>query len=79
MKKNLVEVFMVGFIILYEVIGVFGGGCIFMKFVVEGFGVVVGGLVCVVLELVGVVDIIFKLLGLNIFINVVCVIVEGLK
>lgn len=79
MKKNLVEVFMVGLIILYEVIGVFSGGRILMKFVVEGFGVVVGGLVCVVLELVGVVDIIFKFLGLNILINVVCVIVEGLK
>lgn len=70
---------MVGIIILYEVFLEFGGVKVLLKFVVEGFGVAVGGVVCVVVELVGVVDIIFKLFGFNILINIVCVIVEGLK
>lgn len=49
-----------------------------MKLVVFGIGVIVGGLVCVVLELVGIIDILSKFLGLNIFINMVCVIINGL-
>lgn len=75
----MVEVFMVGIIIFYEVCLEFGGVKVLLKLVVEGVGVVVGGVVCVVIELVGIVDIIFKLFGLNILINIVCVIVEGLK
>lgn len=49
-----------------------------MKLVVFGIGVIVGGFVCVVFELVGIIDILSKLLGLNILINMVCVIIDGL-
>lgn len=73
-KKNLIEVLMVGIIILYEIIGCFGVGNILLKFVFEGIGVIVGGFVCVVFEFVGVVDIFFKFLGFNILINMICVI-----
>lgn len=66
-------------IILYEVIGIYGGGKIMLKLVVEGFGVIVGGVVCNVMEFVGVNDVILKWLGFNMLINVVCVIFEGFK
>lgn len=75
----MVFVLIVDIIILYIVVGYFGGGEIFFKLVSVGFGVIVGGFVCVVLEFVGVVDVFFKLFGFNILINMVCVIIDGIK
>lgn len=76
-KKNLIVVLIVGIIIFYEVCGYFGVGNILIMFVVEGIGVIVGGFVRVVFELVGLKDVRVKFLGFNNLRNMVNVIIEG--
>lgn len=78
-KKYFIEVLIVGIIILYEVIGDFGVLKVLIKFVLEGIGVIVGGVVRVVCEFVGIKDIRIKSFGFNNFVNVVYVIIEVLK
>lgn len=46
--------------IIYIINGVFGGVKVVVCFVVFGIGVIVGGVVCIVLELVGVKNILVK-------------------
>lgn len=65
-------------IFYYVVKGCYLGFKVYMQLVVEGIGVIVGGVMCVVFEVVGVYNVFVKVYGFINLINVVCVIVVGL-
>lgn len=50
-----------------------------MQLVLEGIGIIVGGVMCVVLEVVGVQNVLVKCYGFINLVNVVYVIFKGLK
>lgn len=79
LRKNLIEVPMVGTTIPHEVRSEFGGAKVLLKPAVEGAGVAAGGAVRAVIELAGVADVTSKSLGSNTPINIVRATVEGLK
>lgn len=68
-----------GCILYYDIEGCYGVGKVVMCIVLEGIGIIVGGLMCVVFEMLGVKDVVLKLLGLQNFYNMICVILDGLK
>lgn len=76
--KNLVSVDLNNGILWYIIKDGYGVVCVFMQLVLEGIGVIVGGVMCVVLEVVGVKNVLVKVIGLCNLINLVCVIVKGL-
>lgn len=78
-KCNFFCVLCVGSIILYFVQGEVVVGVVLFCLVVVGIGVIVGGLVCVVFECVGIYDVLLKLFGLLNMINIVYVMVIVLK
>jgi len=62
-KKNLIEVPMVNGTVPHESLGIFGAGKVLIKPAVEGTGVIAGGPVRAVMELVGVKNVVSKSLG----------------
>ena len=78
-KRNMISISTVGTTIPHEVIGVFGKGKVIMMPAEEGTGVIAGGPVRAVLEVVGIKDIRTKSIGTNNPINCVKATIDALK
>ena len=78
-KKNMITVALKNGSIPHQVTGIFGAGQVFLKPAAEGTGVIAGGPVRAVLELVGVRNILTKSIGSSNPNNMVQATIEGLS
>jgi small subunit ribosomal protein S5 len=78
-KKNLTRVPLSGSTIPHQTLGVFGAGRVLLKPAPEGKGVIAGGPVRAVMQLVGVRDVVTKSIGSSNPHNVVRATFEGLR
>ena len=78
-KRNMVNVKLVGTTIPHEIVGCFGSGRVVMIPAEEGTGVIAGGPVRSILEVVGIKDIRTKSIGTNNPINCVKAVMAGLQ
>ena len=78
-KKNLIRVPLAGTTVPHQVTGVFGSGRVLLKPAPEGKGVIAGGPVRAIMQLVGVRDVVTKSIGSSNPHNVVRATFEGLR
>jgi len=78
-RKNLVDVKLKGTTLQYPMVGRHGAAKVFMKPASEGTGIIAGGAMCAVFEVLGVQNVLAKCIGTNNPINVVQATIKGLR
>jgi len=78
-RKNLIEVKLKGTTLQYPIVGRHGAARVFMKPASEGTGIIAGGAMRAVFEVLGVQNVLAKCIGTNNPINVVQATIKGLR
>lgn len=78
-RKNLVEVKLKGTTLQYPMVGRHGAARVFMKPASDGTGIIAGGAMRAVFEVLGVQNVLAKCIGTNNPINVVQATIDGLR
>jgi len=78
-RKNMTEVKLKGTTLQYPMVGRHGAARVFMKPASEGTGIIAGGAMRAVFEVLGVQNVLAKCIGTNNPINVVQATIEGLR